>query len=97
MDEQIGKMQQDMDIKPVCAWRLPSKTALYLWTFSRLKRRGRKKKQNRFLLETRLQVLEQKENLKSAPGHEMEEVDKSIAVVGGFGDKTVEEAEELLR
>ena len=27
----------------------------------------------------------------------MEEVDKSIAVVGGFGEKSVEEAEELLR
>ena len=54
-------------------------------------------KQARLLLETRLQVLEQKENLKSAPGHEMEEVDKSIAVVGGFGDKAVEEAEGLLR
>ena len=31
-------------IKTVCAWRLPSKTALYLWTFSRLKRSGREKK-----------------------------------------------------
>ena len=31
-------------IKTVCAWRLPSKTALYLWTFSRLKSPGRRKK-----------------------------------------------------
>ena len=69
MDEQIGKMQQDME----------------------------EEKKARLLLETRLQVLEQKENLKSSPGHDMEEVDKSIAVVGGFGEKTVEEAEELLR
>eukprot|EP00434_Breviolum_minutum_P028622 symbB.v1.2.025326.t1/scaffold2451.1/size78874/11 len=69
MDEQIGKMQQDME----------------------------EEKQARLLLETRLQILEQKENLKSSPGHDMQEVDKSIAVVGGFGEKTVEEAEELLR
>ena len=69
MDEQIGKMQQDME----------------------------EEKKARLLLETRLQVLEQKENLKSSPGHDMEEVDKSIAVVGGFGEKTVEEAEELLK
>ena len=64
MDEQIGKMQQDME----------------------------EEKKARVLLETRLQVLEQKENLKSSPGD-----GKSIAVVGGFGEKTVEEAEELLR
>ena len=58
MDEQIGKMQQDME----------------------------EEKKARLLLETRLQVLEQKEDLKSSPGHDMEEVDKSIAVVGGFGE-----------
>ena len=31
-------------IKTVCAWRLPGKTALCLWAFSRLNRSGRKKK-----------------------------------------------------
>ena len=51
-------------------------------------------KKARLLLETRLQILEQKENLKSSPGHDTEEVDRSIAVVGGFGEKTVEEEEE---
>ena len=54
--------------------------------------------QARFLLEIwrKKQFLEQKENLKSGADNAVETVDKPIAVVGGFGNKTLSCCENCL-
>ena len=56
-----------------------------------------KEKAARGLLESRLHQLETKQNKKIGVEQMGDEVDKSIAVIGGFGDKGIEEAEDVLK
>ena len=56
-----------------------------------------KEKAARGLLESRLHQLEAKQNMKIGVEQMDDEVDKSIAVIGGFGDKGIEEAEDVLK
>ena len=56
-----------------------------------------KEKAARGLLESRLHNLEAKENMKIDVDKMDDEVDKSIAVIGGFGEKGIEEAEDVLK
>ena len=56
-----------------------------------------KERAARALLETRLHHLEVKQNMKVGVDKIDDEVDKSIAVIGGFGDKGIEEAEGVLK
>ena len=56
-----------------------------------------KEKAARGLLESRLHNLEAKQNMKIDVDKMDDEVDKSIAVIGGFGEKGIEEAEDVLK
>ena len=54
----------------------------------------KKKKQGR--MEERVRILEGKIGNKVAKGEPEDEVDKSVVVLGGFGDKKFEEAQDML-
>ena len=56
-----------------------------------------KERAARSLLETRLHHLEVNQNMNTGVDKMNDEVDKSIAVIGGFGDKGIEEAEDVLK
>ena len=56
-----------------------------------------KERAARALLETRLHHLEVKQNMKVGVNKIDDEVDKSIAVIRGFGNKGIEEAEDGLK
>ena len=56
-----------------------------------------REKAARGLLESRLHNLEAKQSMKIDVDKMDDEVDKSIAVIGGFGEKGIEEAEDVLK